>query len=776
MPDTNNETNHQINQNKTPQDINLGLLYRGIKGEISQDVQDKQQSVQDPKYVQLCKSAYKRFPSLARGNLHKKVKDAVLFLGWKLKPEEYNAFVMTIVVFGLGSLLVLLMLIFFIYNYLYNHFEAIDFNPYYVLAISFVVLGTIVGYLIYHFMNYPLVKAEEEKRKALAYLPAIVGYLTMYLKLVPNLERAIQFAAIQGEGHLAEDLRKIIWDTNIGVYSSISEGLDYLAYRWKAYSMDFKEAVMMIKSAMVEDNETRRVELLDKTTDNLLGAIKLKMETYARALSQPSLVLFYIGVLLPLLLVIILPIGSVFAKLPFSNPFVLAGLYDVAIPLFVFLYAKKISRTVPLLYRSPVIPDGFKGVPKKGNFYIGRLEINIIGFLIFLFVILMGLTIFLQYQFGQTMEKVMIQENLPQEYIDNPDKYFDMLAENYMSAAGTEYPKRSSDYQRVVDTQKLLYSLKPEHDTTPYFILYGFALILALIIALYCYLGTVYKKKVQDHYMDMEQNFREILFILASRLSEGKPIETALKDTMQFFPDLIISQDLLAKTVDNINLLGMPLEQALFDPLFGSLRNNPSTLIKNNMKIIADSSQLGVGTVAKTILSISLQLKNIEDIRITVQKLTDDVKQMMTTMASIIAPAVLGMVSAIQKVVILTLSSLGSSSSIPTASSNSNLLASSSMSGLDLSKLMMSGLDPSKLMGSIDPTAIGSIASPFAFNLILAINLILVVLGLVYFISRVESDNPIKMKMNIAYMIPVAVVVFILASLGASFLLGGLGA
>ena len=74
------------------------------------------------------------------------------------------------------------------------------------------------------------------------------------------------------------------------------------------------------------------------------------------------------------------------------------------------------------------------------------------------------------------------------------------------------------------------------------------------------------------------------------------------------------------------------------------------------------------------------------------------------------------------------------------------------------------------------PAAMRAIKSFYHFNLILAINLILVVLGLVYFISRVESDNPIKMKMNIAYMIPVAVVVFILASLGASFLLGGLGA
>jgi len=134
-------------------------------------------------------------------------------------------------------------------------------------------------------------------------------------------------------------------------------------------------------------------------------------------------------------------------------------------------------------------------------------------------------------------------------------------------------------------------------------------------------------------------------------------------------------------------------------------------------------------------------------------------------MVSMIAPAVLGMVSAIQKVVILTLSSLGSSGGMSSSSSSSSLLADSGMSSFD----------PSKIMGSVDPNAIGSIASPFAFNLILSINLILVALALVYFISRVQSDNPIQMKMNMAYMVPVAVIVFILASLGASLLLGGLG-
>ncbi len=752
-----------------PDNVDLGQLYRGIRVDTQrEEATQKSVQIQDPKYVLWCKKAHRKFPQFAKGDMYKKVKDAMLFLGWRLKPEEYNAFVMSVVVFGIAGAIFLMILVFFIYYFLNNYtaFTFPDiFTPGMVLLASFIVFFGIAGYAIYWAMNYPLVEAEKERRKSLAYLPSMVGYMTMYLKLMPNMEKAAIFAAQQGEGHLAEDLRKVIWDTNLGVYGNISEGLDYLAYRWKAYSMEFKEAIMMIKSAMVEDNEARRVELLDKTTENLLSAIKLKMEGYARSLSQPSLVLFYVGVLLPLLLVIILPIGSIFSKLPFANPYVLVILYDLAIPLFAFYYAKKILNKVPVLYKPPTIPDNFKDLPSKNNFKIGKTQLNIYLVIGIIFIVGILGSIYLQYQFGPTLEKVMKEDRLADKYIQNPNSYFEFLADNYIASSGKKIAKGSDEYLQVVDSQKLLYSLKADHDTTPYFIIYGFAIMLAIAVSLYAYLSAKDKKKVQDYYISMENDFREVLFILASRLAEGKPMETALRDTKDFFPDLVISQDLLAKTIDNINLLGLPLEQAFFDPLFGSLRNNPSLLIKNNMKIICDSSSLGVNTVAKTILSLSNQLKNIEDVKNLVAKITDDIKQMMGTMATFIAPAILGMVSSIQKIVILTMSSLASSGISQTVTSNS-------AAAIDIGG---TSLNPTQLMGSLDPSIIGSIATPLQFSIILVINIVLIVLVLVYFVSKLESDNNLKMKMNMAQIVPIAVVVFVIASVGSSLLLGGMG-
>ncbi len=484
------------------------------------------------------------------------------------------------------------------------------------------------------------------------------------------------------------------------------------------------------------------------------------MEGYARTLSQPSLILFYVGVLLPLLLVIILPIGSVFAKLPFSGPIFLIAVYNVILPLFVFFYAKYVIDSVPTLYRPPKISDDYKGLPKKGYFKIRGFQINLKLFIGLILLIGISIAVILQLQYGITIEKVMKNDNLPQKYIDAPDTYFEFLANESLRAKGvkniTEDIKNSE-----IEKQRMLYLMQPGHDITPYFIVYGIAIVLALCIFLYLFFDSKYKKDVQDYYVNMEQEFKEILYILASRLGEGKPMEEALKSTREFFPDLSVSQDLLAKTLDNLNLLGMPIEQAFYDPLFGSLKNNPSNLIRNNIKLISDSVTLGVITGAKTTLSIIVQLKNTDEIKELVKKVTQDIVQMMNTMATLIAPAVLGITTSMQKIVVLTLNSLASSGIANNASQLNN---NEVLGGI--------GINPSQLLGTFNMDNI-TLASPATFNIIIIIYVILLVSILSYFTSRLQTDNPIETKMLISYTVPIAIIIFIVSATASGLLLGG---
>ena len=113
----------------------------------------------------------------------------------------------------------------------------------YILGFPILIVFIVVNYI----QKYPINAADAEKKRALTYVPQIVGYLIMSLKLVPNLEKAIEFAAEHGKGKIADDFKELLWNVQIGVFNTVPEALDDLAYRWGDYSSEFKEALMMIR-------------------------------------------------------------------------------------------------------------------------------------------------------------------------------------------------------------------------------------------------------------------------------------------------------------------------------------------------------------------------------------------------------------------------------------------------------------------------------------------------------------------------------------------------
>ncbi len=743
-------------------EINLGKLYKGIKGEeIKSEDDEKPQMEKDNWYVSLCKKFSKQFPNFKDSKISKEYQEALDFLGWNVRPEELTAGIKTVTVFSIIIAIVLMIIGYFILGPLLVSF----LGTFYIIIILLGVFGGIATGIIYLFMRYPIIAAEQEARAALSYVPEIISYLAMSMKLSSNLERAVNFAALRGKGKLADDLKKVLWDTHIGVHNTIGEGLEVLAYRWKVYSPEFKEAIMLIKSSMVEDDEEKRADMLDKSISSVLDSIKIKMEGYARSLSQPSLVLFYIGVLLPLLLIVILPIGSVFANLPFAKPWILIILYDILIPGICFIFAIYIIRKVPRIYKSPVIPDTYPGLPKKNNMRIGKIQIDLRVVISIIFIVGIVLSVLLQLSLGTTLAKVMQAEQFQDEFVKDPESYFILQATNFLLAnKGAEAASDPETLAGEIRAQKMLFMMQPGHDTTPYFVIYGMALTIALIIFVYFYFSAIYKKKIQDYYVKMEDEFREVLYILASRLAEGKPIEDALQKTKDFFPELTICQDLFAKTMDNINLLGLPLEQAMFDPVFGSMKHNPSQQLNNSLKIMADSVTLGPHTASKTAISISIQIKNVLEIKQLIKKVISDISEMLATMATFIAPAVLGITVSLQKIIVLTLYSLTSS----------GLGEGMAKMGENMPE-GLSSLDFSKLSTSFNTSAIGNIATPGAFMIIITINVILIVIILSYFVSLILEDNSLATKLLIAKTIPIAVIVFIISSVVAGMMVSGFG-
>src|SRR3989344_363503 len=294
-------------------------------------------------------------------------KNALAFLEWKVTPKEVNA----APVFGLMLSLipVVPLVLFLLYSIFYSSTISFTIGLYMVLPLVLVPF-----FVIYYLQGYLIAAAEREKVTAITSIPEIVNYLVMSMKLSPNLEKAVSFAAEHGKGKIAESFKRLAWDIQVGTFRTIEEGLDDLAYKWGRYSDEFKHALMLIRSSVIEVDEAKRAAILDRAVADVLEGVRDDMSRYATEMRQPSIYLYYVGVLLPLMLIIMLPIGSVMANLPFAQTWIMILLYNILIPVGTVFFARNILEKRPQVYVPPMIPDDHPGLPQSGNMRVGTTE------------------------------------------------------------------------------------------------------------------------------------------------------------------------------------------------------------------------------------------------------------------------------------------------------------------------------------------------------------------------------------------------------------------
>ncbi|MBN1941044.1 MAG: hypothetical protein JW772_02575 [Candidatus Diapherotrites archaeon] len=747
-------------------EVSPGELYKKII--VSRDEFDKGEKAltkrTEPYFVKLCKSVYKRFPSGGKGATYStKYQEAIDFLRWDLKPEEFSATVkvVMILVMGLGIAIGFGLLFSPVYGILLD-LVNLEFLIYMYIFAPIIIVALFATVFV---QQYPLNAAKTEQTMALGYVPEIVGYMIMSMKLVPNLEKAVEFAAEHGRGKIASDFRRLLWETQIGLFTSLSEGLDDLAYRWGRFSDEFKHALMMVRASVLENTEAKRYQLLDKTMETVLDSIRTKMEQYARNLSQPSTLLFYVGVLLPLILIIILPVGSAFSGAPMAKPEILIGIYNIGIPILTFIFAMQVIKQRPPTYTPPKIPDNYPNLPKKGRMLIGKSTFDYRFLAIIILIVGISLSVFVS-QEGIPPKSLIDERDLPYQIIPADPTEANVLLEEkgdetFFDEGGKRYQELISEGKTPKTAKALLamekqkFFMEAGHDVTPYKLVFGSIIAVAIAAFIFIYYANIYKRRIQQQIIRMENEFQDSLYVLASRLGENKPVEEALKHTKNFLPSFIISQRIFARIVENIELLGMPLEQAVFDKNYGALKNLPSNVIQSSMKILVDSVGLGVNVAARTLISLSLQLSNAQKVNKMLSDLIADVVSMMKTMVIFIAPIVLGVTTSLQKVVMLTLAGIASSGALEQVGGAGDVDTGFSV----------------PLQG-ISFEAFSEMVTPVGFLIIVTIYVIELVVIMSYFTTKIEEDNDLLVRLNIAKALPVAVIVFLVAVLASNMVVG----
>jgi Flp pilus assembly protein TadB len=234
-------------------------------------------------------------------------------------------------------------------------------------------LGALGLYIL--LAQYPLSLAKRLRLRSLGKSPEIVCYMVMSLNLVPSLERAVQFAAENGEEPLSSALRKVIWSVETRQSLSVDDSFMDFAAEWSGDGEELKMALYSIRGAVSEKTKEGRERVLEKATESALAGTRRRIEEFASGLSGPSTILFALGILLPLVVGSMLPMMAI-GTLDVSNlesglstggdpratAVITVLLMDVAFPGVAFAYAYSVIGKRPGTSSPPRVATGKAGL------------------------------------------------------------------------------------------------------------------------------------------------------------------------------------------------------------------------------------------------------------------------------------------------------------------------------------------------------------------------------------------------------------------------------
>src|SRR3989344_1684584 len=224
-----------------------------------------------------------------------------------------------------------------------------DLNTNLILLTLFVLL--IIVFLIKPLTNIPNYIASSWRLKASNQMVLCILYIVMYMRHTSNLENAIKFASEHIGPPLSLDLRKLFWDVETRKFSSIKESLDNYLKQWRDYSLEFVESFHLIEGSLVESSEDRRISLLEKSLDVILNGTFEKMLHFSQELKNPITILNMLGVILPILGLVILPlIGSLMGGSGTTKLIIIFLLYNIILPIAVYLFGMSVLSKKPTGY------------------------------------------------------------------------------------------------------------------------------------------------------------------------------------------------------------------------------------------------------------------------------------------------------------------------------------------------------------------------------------------------------------------------------------------
>jgi Flp pilus assembly protein TadB len=544
-------------------------------------------------YEKACKLG--RFiPWAGKGEIDEKFYDYISFTGLDVKPEEARAF-------AVGSAIITAVLLTVI-----TVFVFITSGPWIPSLLALLVVPLFV---LSYLGNYPKIYADVYRVKVLGAMPEVISNMAMSLKLVPNLERAVEFAAKNTRGQMGNEFRKMTWDTYMRVYRSSDDALAKFAEKWKNWNSDFARSIYLLKGSLLEKNENKRLEDIDRSVDVILDGTVAKMEKFARSLNMPTLSLYFMGMILPLIMIAVLPTLSYIGTNIGAKTLFIA--YNLALPLIILVWSRSILSKRPVTTIPPDIPEEHPDVLPDGRLKLGNAIIPALPV-----ALAAGLLI-----------------SLP-----GLSRFYNLLTVPGVAASGT------------------FLGLDPT-----ILIIWG----ISVGISIYLLGTTIERDRVRTKIKETEREFIDALLQLGSRLSEGRPIEDAFGRVGTVMKGSLVGE-IFANSANSVKLARKTLHSSLFDNEEGALKHVYSKTIHNVMEVVVGASKKSNEAAGIAVSRITEHLTKIREVDDKIENRLDEIVSSMRSTVLVFGPFVGGVVVSLQKMMNSQLSNAKTTTSFST--------------------------------------------------------------------------------------------------------------
>jgi len=466
------------------------------------------------------------------------------------------------------------------------------FIPFSISFFLFIILS-FISFLIYY---YPFLLSKIIRNSAASEIMHSIIYMCISLKQVPNLERAIIFSASNLHGYVGNDFKRITARILLGEKSA-KEGLLEICEKWYKEAREFSDALKLL----ISYSENPREELLEEAVRIVHEESFARMERYARGLKLPSTVLLGLGVILPLLTLVILPLFSTF--FPQIFPFtLLIAIYNFFLPLILLGFVLTILSSRPMTTSYLLIENPFE-------IKIGKSKINI-------FIVLSLLSFFLFLPFFLDFLKKSKNYELCAIWFSS--KFSELKKPSELSLSKNECIetlKNPSIFESIIPL---------------IFLVFPFSFILLKIR------GIILKREKIEK---LEKEFGVILYQIGYYLKIGNTLEMSILKGTERYKKFEI-KNFFEKILSNLRIYGS-LEKAIFGEK-GVIKDYPSSLIKSFFEVIVEIYRKGYIFAGEAMIKLSNFLTSLNKLQNKIEELISDVVNNLKFISSFLIPLITG--------------------------------------------------------------------------------------------------------------------------------------